>query len=182
MPKLSTIDALKLALEQHRAGNFQAAEAVYRKVLVHDADNADALHLLGVLLRQTGRVRTGIDLLHRAVGLNRAGALCCRRRCCAERPDEQGGGEKGQHQSQEHGDCWASRQQPMAWRGCARSTIVPSRVAVRTRQLIGRQRDLSRRVEEARSDERADDGLWHGSPSMWRIRSPCSCRRCEAVT
>ena len=67
MPKLTTLDALRLALEHHKAGNFPAAEHLYRKILVKDADNADALHLLGVLLRQTGRVRTGIDLLHRAV-------------------------------------------------------------------------------------------------------------------
>jgi protein O-GlcNAc transferase len=70
MAKLSTLDALKLALEHHKAGNFAAAEQVYRKVLVHDTNNADALHLLGVLLRQTGRVRTGIDLLRRAVDIN----------------------------------------------------------------------------------------------------------------
>lgn len=70
MAKLSTLDALKLALEHHKAGNFAAAEQIYRKVLVHDTNSADAMHLLGVLLRQTGRVRTGIDLLRRAVDIN----------------------------------------------------------------------------------------------------------------
>jgi predicted O-linked N-acetylglucosamine transferase (SPINDLY family) len=70
MAKLSTVDALKLALDHHKAGNFVAAEQIYRKVLVHDTNNADALHLLGVLLRQTGHVRTGIDLLRRAVDAN----------------------------------------------------------------------------------------------------------------
>ena len=70
MAKLSTLDALRLALEHHKAGNLPAAEQVYRKVLVHDPNNADALHLLGYLLRETGRVRTGIDLLVRAVEKN----------------------------------------------------------------------------------------------------------------
>ncbi|HEX8521268.1 MAG TPA: tetratricopeptide repeat protein [Tepidisphaeraceae bacterium] len=67
MAKVSITDALRMGLEQHQAGHFAAAEAVYRKVLVHDPNNADAMHLLGFLLRQTGRVRTGIDLLQRAV-------------------------------------------------------------------------------------------------------------------
>ena len=72
MAKLTTQDALKLALDHHKAGNFAAAEQIYRKILVRDANNPDALHLLGFLLRQTGRVRTGIDLLERAVSANPA--------------------------------------------------------------------------------------------------------------
>src|SRR5437764_15009690 len=70
MSKLSVADALRMGQAHHQAGGYEQAEQLYRKILILEANNADALHLLGLLLRQTGRVRTGIDLLHRAVSLN----------------------------------------------------------------------------------------------------------------
>ncbi len=41
--------ALTTALEHHRAGRVDKAEALYRTILLTEPNQADALHLLGVL-------------------------------------------------------------------------------------------------------------------------------------
>lgn len=65
-----TIDqAIQLAIEHHRAGRLTQAESLYRQVLVHDPDNVDALHLLGVIAHALGRNDVAVDLIRRAVAL-----------------------------------------------------------------------------------------------------------------
>jgi tetratricopeptide (TPR) repeat protein len=59
-----TIDA---AARLHRAGQLSEAERRYRQVLAIHPDNADALHLLGVLSSQQGREDVAADLIRRAV-------------------------------------------------------------------------------------------------------------------
>ncbi|MGA2442359.1 MAG: tetratricopeptide repeat protein [Tepidisphaeraceae bacterium] len=59
-----TIDA---AAQLHRAGRFAEAERQYRQVLALQPDNADALHLLGVLCSQQGREDVAADLIRRAI-------------------------------------------------------------------------------------------------------------------
>ncbi|MEX2643855.1 MAG: tetratricopeptide repeat protein [Acetobacterales bacterium] len=60
-------DSLHRALEAHRAGRLDHAERDYRRALKADPDDADALHLLGVLLHQLGRTGEGVPLLERSV-------------------------------------------------------------------------------------------------------------------
>ncbi|MEW6586972.1 MAG: tetratricopeptide repeat protein, partial [Nitrospirota bacterium] len=44
--------SLQAALGQHQAGNLDEAERIYREILQRQPDNADALHLLGIVLFQ----------------------------------------------------------------------------------------------------------------------------------
>jgi tetratricopeptide (TPR) repeat protein len=62
-------DLLAAALAHHRGGNSAQAEQLYRQILAHDAINAAAWHLLGVLLLQTGRAAEAVDLIGRAIAL-----------------------------------------------------------------------------------------------------------------
>ena len=58
---------LQAALEQHNSGRLDNAEKLYRAVLQSDANNADALNLLGVLDYQRGRNEEALAWLSRAV-------------------------------------------------------------------------------------------------------------------
>jgi tetratricopeptide (TPR) repeat protein len=62
-------DAINLALQNHRAGKLADAEAVYRQILAQHPIHAEALHLLGVLVGQTGRHAEALQLIDRAVAL-----------------------------------------------------------------------------------------------------------------
>jgi predicted O-linked N-acetylglucosamine transferase (SPINDLY family) len=57
------------ALELHRQGRFDEAEAGYRAVLVDAPSHFDALHLLGVTLYQKGEDRLAVELIGRAIAL-----------------------------------------------------------------------------------------------------------------
>ncbi|HEV3137366.1 MAG TPA: tetratricopeptide repeat-containing glycosyltransferase family protein [Pirellulales bacterium] len=63
-------ETLKLGLAQHQAGQLSAAEPIYRQILDEQPDYPNALHLLGVLLSQTGRSQEGAQLIERAVVLD----------------------------------------------------------------------------------------------------------------
>ena len=60
---------LKEALEHHAAGRLDAAEAVYRSVLAAEPKNADAMHLLGMLMNQRGNGATATELIRRAIAV-----------------------------------------------------------------------------------------------------------------
>lgn len=70
----ATNELLATAIELHRAGNLLAALPLYQTVLAQDQDNADALHLLGVLHHQQGDQAKAIELISRAVAI-RPGAF-----------------------------------------------------------------------------------------------------------
>ncbi len=79
--------SLKLAVQQHRAGNLRQAAGLYRGILQREPQHCDALYMLGVLERQTGRVDRALELVAQAVKLssddpfyffNLAGALALR--------------------------------------------------------------------------------------------------------
>lgn len=63
-----SVERLKEAAELHRAGNFSAAEAIYREVLAQNPDSADGLQLLGTLIWQRdSNADEAIALLRRAL-------------------------------------------------------------------------------------------------------------------
>ena len=58
------------ALALHQQGRLIEAEQVYRGVLQHSPTHFDALHLLGILALQTGRIENGVELITKAIELN----------------------------------------------------------------------------------------------------------------
>ena len=66
--------ALQAKLNQgkalHRQGKLADAECCYGEVLQRQPNHFDALHLLGVIARQTRRTERGVELIKRAIGLN----------------------------------------------------------------------------------------------------------------
>ncbi|HVU89584.1 MAG TPA: tetratricopeptide repeat protein [Pirellulales bacterium] len=70
----ATNEVLATAIEMHRTGQLAAALPLYQAVLAREQDNADALHLLGVLHHQQGDQAKAIELIGRAVAL-RPGAF-----------------------------------------------------------------------------------------------------------
>ncbi len=62
-------DVLTAAIEMHRSGQLGPASQLYQKVLARETENAEALHLLGVLHHQQGNQARAIELISRAVAL-----------------------------------------------------------------------------------------------------------------
>ena len=69
------LPALREALAQQKRAEWAAAEAGYREILALSPDHPMALHLLGVVLSQTGRAADGADCLRRSVALNPRDAM-----------------------------------------------------------------------------------------------------------
>ncbi len=67
VPPQNLAAALQQALSLHRAGQFAAAESLYRQLLEQQADHLVVLQMLGVLLFQTGRQDEGVLLLQQVV-------------------------------------------------------------------------------------------------------------------
>ncbi|HYD30118.1 MAG TPA: methyltransferase domain-containing protein [Azospirillaceae bacterium] len=63
-------EALTIAFDSHRAGDLDRAEAIYRQILDVAPDHVDALHLLGLVARRTGRHGMAAELIRRAVALD----------------------------------------------------------------------------------------------------------------
>jgi tetratricopeptide (TPR) repeat protein len=72
MESTTAEETLIAALEQHRAGNLPAAEQLYRQVLSRSPLAADAWHLLGALCIQTDRPAEAVDLILRALSLDKS--------------------------------------------------------------------------------------------------------------
>lgn len=67
---MATLDeALTQAIAQHHAGQFDAAEMLYRRILALHPQHAHALSLLGSLLLQTGRLDPACQSLQQAIAL-----------------------------------------------------------------------------------------------------------------
>ncbi len=62
-------DVLAAAIEMHRTGQYGPAARLYQEVLVREQENADALHLLGVLRHQQGDHAAAVEMIRRAVAL-----------------------------------------------------------------------------------------------------------------
>jgi Tfp pilus assembly protein PilF len=61
--------SLQSAVAQHRAGDLASADKIYRDVLKRDGNNADALHLLGLVLHQKEENGQAAELIERAIEL-----------------------------------------------------------------------------------------------------------------
>jgi len=58
---------MEVAVRLHQSGNLQQAESIYRQILAVQADHADALQFLGMLLHQLGRTADAWEFVNRAV-------------------------------------------------------------------------------------------------------------------
>ncbi|MGA8146937.1 MAG: glycosyltransferase [Gallionellaceae bacterium] len=63
-------DKLRRALQNQLAGKLSISEKLYREELELDADNIDALHMLGVVCMERFRYAEALDLLFRAAELS----------------------------------------------------------------------------------------------------------------
>jgi tetratricopeptide (TPR) repeat protein/glycosyltransferase involved in cell wall biosynthesis len=68
--QLSCPDALALALEHHRAGQWAEAEEVCRQLLHAHPDHPEALHLLGLLAHQAGKYDEAVQAFARAIAIS----------------------------------------------------------------------------------------------------------------
>ena len=62
--------ALHTALELHRSGNLERAEAMYRHIVADEPSNADAHHLLGVAAHHRGDRSTAIQTISKAIEMD----------------------------------------------------------------------------------------------------------------
>lgn len=67
---MNTSRLYQAALDLHRNGELQKAEAQYRQLIAAQPHHAEALHYLGVLCHQTKRHTEAVDLIAAAVRLN----------------------------------------------------------------------------------------------------------------
>jgi Flp pilus assembly protein TadD len=58
---------VQAGLAHHQAGRFDRAEALYRKALARKPDHPEAMHLLGVIAFQCGRISPALELIGRAL-------------------------------------------------------------------------------------------------------------------
>src|SRR5271165_3328477 len=58
---------VRAGFAHHKAGRLDRAAALYCKVLQKDPDDANALHLLGVVAYQCGQLGTALRLIERAL-------------------------------------------------------------------------------------------------------------------
>lgn len=63
---------LETAMARHRAGDLGGAATLYRDILAQNPEDADALHLLGVIARQTGKHAVARGLMESALKINPA--------------------------------------------------------------------------------------------------------------
>lgn len=64
------VECLKVAVQHHRVGRMAQAANIYRVVLALQPDQADALHLLGMVHRRSDAVCEAIHLMRRALVSN----------------------------------------------------------------------------------------------------------------
>jgi len=67
---LTADEALDIALQLHRDGSLDAAEALYRKVVAAAPENLNALHYLGVLCHQQNRHAEAVESIRHIIDLD----------------------------------------------------------------------------------------------------------------
>ena len=68
-PPFDGKSALQLAVQHHQAGRLDNAEAAYRQILEFEPNNANALHLLGLIAHQSGEHLRAASLIRRALSV-----------------------------------------------------------------------------------------------------------------
>ena len=66
-PSVNIQENFYLALRHHKEGRLKQAESLYREILAAEPENAETLHLLGMLLMQLGDHTAAVALLTQAV-------------------------------------------------------------------------------------------------------------------
>lgn len=69
-----TQQSLELAKQHHAAGHLAEAQTLYRQVLAVRPDDAQLLHLLGIVTHQLGDAEQALALLRKAVALDPSAA------------------------------------------------------------------------------------------------------------
>ena len=68
--RMATIsEALAIAVQHYQAGRLQAAEQICRQILQVEPNQADAIHLLGLIAHQAGKDDGAVQYIGRAIGL-----------------------------------------------------------------------------------------------------------------
>ncbi len=67
---LTVQQAIDLAIQRCRSGQFAEAEALCRQILSRDPNEPGALHLLGMIAHRAGNSAAAIDLIRRAIAIN----------------------------------------------------------------------------------------------------------------
>jgi len=67
---MSHTERLKKAVSQHQIGQLDSAETLYRQVLSEKPNDADALHMLGLLSYQKGKPELAEDLISRSLEID----------------------------------------------------------------------------------------------------------------
>lgn len=68
--ELTIPELLAFAMRMHREDRLDAAEKCYRSILEADPGNANAMHYLGVLLRQRGKGAEATDLIRQSIAID----------------------------------------------------------------------------------------------------------------
>jgi protein O-GlcNAc transferase len=69
-PMTTISEALAIALQYQQAGQLQTAEQIYRQILQVEPNDADAIHLLGMIAHQVGKHEIAVEYIERAIELN----------------------------------------------------------------------------------------------------------------
>lgn len=67
--RMTPREQLESGMSLHQAGRLNDAEGIYRQVLALQPENADALHLLGLLALQRGQPQISAELIARAIAI-----------------------------------------------------------------------------------------------------------------
>lgn len=68
--EMSYMEALNLASQLHRAGQYAAAERLYRALIELNPQDPTPVHYLGVLFHLTGHTEEGLSLIHRSIEMD----------------------------------------------------------------------------------------------------------------
>jgi predicted O-linked N-acetylglucosamine transferase (SPINDLY family) len=75
---VTTPQSLELAIRHLQSGRLAEAEAIFRKILVKEPRNSEALHLLGIILGEGGQLESAAQLMRQAIAIRpRVAAYHC---------------------------------------------------------------------------------------------------------
>ncbi|HVT87838.1 MAG TPA: tetratricopeptide repeat protein [Tepidisphaeraceae bacterium] len=67
MSRISIQQAIDLAMQHQQAGQLQQAESIYRQILAVQPNNAVAMHQLGLLALQVGKINIAVELIGQSI-------------------------------------------------------------------------------------------------------------------